>query len=477
MTNQPSDQHDLSPDPYRPQSLDQTDHHTPEIHEDKVFVDGLMACIERDDPDAVYAYLKPYDAPEVADLMEVLNSSDRRNLIRLLGEKIDPEVLSEIEGSAQDDLYDQMPNDQIADAVSEMEVDDAVYVLEELDEQDRTEVLKALPTDDRVAIEENLSYPDDSAGRMMQRDMVALPEFWTVGQAIDLLRDPETDLPDDFYDVFVVSPIHQPIGTVSLAKIMRSKREIALSSIMNEAPNTIKASADQEDVAYQFTKYHLISAAVVDDNNRLVGMITVDDVVDVIGEEAEEDILALAGVGEESMGDSVLSITRDRFKWLFVNLLTAILASLVIGIYEDTIEKLVALAVLMPIVASMGGNAATQTMTVTVRAIATREISSANVSRSILREFKVAVLNGILLSILSGMVAVLWFGDMILGAVFLAAMIFNLIVAGLCGILVPLALEKLKQDPAIASSVFVTTITDVVGFFAFLGLASVVLPL
>ncbi|WND02568.1 magnesium transporter [Temperatibacter marinus] len=447
-----------------------------ELHQDKDFIDELVAHIESDSPDNVFNFLEPYNAADVADLMEVLSYKERRDLIRLLGEKLDPEVLSEIEGSAQDDLYDQLSNEQIADAVTDMEIDDAVYVIEELDEEDRSEVLSALPHDDREAIKESLSYPEDSAGRMMQKDLVALPEFWSVGQAIDLLRDQSSDLPEDFYDVFVVSPIHHPVGKVSLAKIMRARRSTKIQSIMEQDPPTVNVMADQEEVAYRFTKYHLISAAVTDENNRLVGMITVDDVVDVIEEEAEEDILALAGVGEESMGDSVFSISKDRFKWLFVNLLTAILASLVIGLYEQTIEKLVALAVLMPIVASMGGNAATQTMTVTVRALATKEISPANASRSVWKEFKVAMINGIFLSLISGGVAVLWFGNPLLGSVFAAAMIFNLMCAGLCGILIPLSIDKLGQDPAIASSVFVTTITDVIGFFAFLGLATVVLP-
>lgn len=447
-----------------------------ELHQNKNFLEELTAVIRSSDPDAVYLFLKPYNAAEVADLMEALEPRDRRGLISLLGEKLDPEVLAEIEGSAQDDLYEQLPNEQIADAVTEMETDDAVYVLEELDEEDRTEVLKALPSDDRVAIEEILNYPEDSAGRMMQRDLVSLPEYWTVGQAIDLLRDETADLPDDFYDIFIVSPLHYPIGKVSVSKIMRSKREILLSAIMDVDPPTVNVMADQEEVAYRFTKYHLISAAVTDENNRLVGMVTVDDVVDVIGEEAEEDILALAGVGEQSMGDSVLSISKDRFKWLSVNMLTAILASLVIGFYDGTIEQLVALAVLMPIVASMGGNAATQTMTVTVRALATKELSPANARRSVFRELKVATLNGITLSLVSALVAYIWFANPLLSAVFAVAMIFNLICAGLCGILIPLVLDRAGQDPAIASSVFVTTITDVVGFFAFLGLATAIIP-
>lgn len=447
-----------------------------DVHLDKDFVQTLQYALRKDDETKVLELLEEVHAADVADILEVLSSGQRAKLIALIGANFPPEVLSEIEGEAQDDLYEQLPNEQIAEAVTEMETDDAVYVLEELDDKDREEVLEQLPTDDRVAIEESLSYPEDSAGRLMQRDLFAIPEFWTVGQTIDYLRSDSEDIPDDFYDVFIVDPTHKPIGSLPLSRILRTERGRTIADIMRRDIFKIEAMADQEEVAYQFSKYHLISASVVDDAGRLVGVITVDDVVDVIGEEAEEDILALGGVRDESgLNESFIEITRGRFTWLFVNLLTAILASAVIGMFEATIEQMVALAVLMPIVASMGGNAGTQTMTVSVRAIATKELSSANAVRVLIREFTAAGVNGTALAIVSGLVAWFWFDSVMLGGVFAAAMIFNMVVAGLCGLLVPMGLYKLDIDPAISSSVFVTTITDVVGFFAFLGMAALFL--
>jgi magnesium transporter len=336
--------------------------------------------------------------------------------------------------------------------------------------------MQALTDDDRAAIEENLSYPEDSAGRLMQRELVALPEFWTIGQTIDYLRSDNEAIPDDFYDIFIVDPSHRPVGTVPVSRLMRSKRPMAISEIMDDDPYLIDVHADQEEAAYQFTKYHLISSGVVDATGRLVGVITVDDIVDVIDEEAKEDILALAGVREESdLNESFFEITRGRFTWLLINLGTAILASTVIGFFDATIDQMVALAVLMPIVASMGGNAGTQTMTVAVRAIATREISSTNALRVITREMMAAALNGMILALVSGVVAYVWFDDFVLAGIFSAAMVVNIFVAGFSGMAIPMTLNKLNIDPAISSSVFVTTITDIVGFFAFLGLAAAVL--
>lgn len=456
--------------------VDQVDVPQTDVHLSKEYVQSLQRALKNEDEAAILDMLKELHAADVADILEVLSSGQRVRLIDLIGENFDPEVLSEIEGEAQDDLYEHMPNDQIADAVTELETDDAVYIIEELDDEDREEVMRKLAADDRVAIEESLSYPEDSAGRLMQRDLVAVPEFWTVGQTIDYLRSDNPDIPADFYDVFVVDPAHHLVGVVPLSRVMRTNRPTPISEVMDPEPYFVDAKADQEEVAYQFTKYHLISAAVVDEGQRLVGVITVDDVVDVIEEEAEEDILALAGVSEESgMNESFVEITKGRFTWLFVNLGTAILASIVIGLFEATIEQMVALAVLMPIVASMGGNAGTQTMTVAVRALATKELSSTNALRVVNREVLAALLNGVLLAAVAGVVAVLWFDSVTLGGVFAAAMVFNIFVAGLFGLLVPMALHKLEVDPAISSSVFVTTITDVVGFFVFLGLAAVFL--
>lgn len=447
-----------------------------EVHQDREFIQQITQAVRDQDAEQAFSLVEDLHAADVADLLEVMSSPQRMGFIGLLGERLDPDVLIEVEGAAQDDLYEYMPNDQIADAVTELEADDAVYVLEELDEVDREEVLRSLAADDRVAIEESLSYPEESAGRLMSRDFVALPEFWTVGQTIDFLRSEDEDIPDDFYDVFVVDPSHKPIGTVPLSRVMRTHRPVTIGEIMEKVPHTVEVGADQEEVAYQFSKYHLISAAVVDQNQRLVGVVTVDDVVEVIGDEAQEDILALAGVSEGSgVNENFREMTKDRFAWLFVNLGTAILASVVIGLFDATIEQMVALAVLMPIVASMGGNAGTQTMTVAVRAIATKELSATNALRVVNREMMAATVNGSVLALFSGMVAWLWFGSLLLGTVFAVAMIVNIIIAGLSGVLIPLGLNKVGADPAIASSVFVTTITDIVGFFAFLGMAAVFL--
>lgn len=447
-----------------------------DVHLSRPFIDGLQDAMKSEDRDEVLSMFEELHAADVADILEVLPSAKRVRLIEFLGDKIDPDVLTEVEGEAQEELYEHLPNEQIADAVTELETDDAVYVIEELEASDREEVLQALASDDRAAIEENLSYPEDSAGRLMQRDLVALPEFWTVGQAIDFLRSDNNTIPKDFYDVFIVDPSHHPVGTLPVSRLMRSQRGITIADIMKVDPYLIDTTMDQEEAAYQFTKYHLISSGVVDGNGRLVGVITVDDVVDVIEEEAGEDILALAGVGEESgLNENFLEITRSRFAWLLINLGTAILASTVIGYFDATIEQMVALAVLMPIVASMGGNAGTQTMTVAVRAIATKELSSTNAFRVTMRELTAASLNGFALALVSALVAYLWFGGATLAIIFGVAMVVNIFVAGFSGMAVPMVLHKLEIDPAIASSVFVTTITDVVGFFAFLGMAAFIL--
>ncbi len=462
---------DVKPDPVS----DVSETPSRDVHLSREFVVCVHDAVRVKDAAAVHELVDELHAADFADLLEGLSSSYRKNLIAMLGDSLDPEVLHEIEGLAQDEIYNSIPNEQIAQAVSEMDTDDAVYVLDELDEGDQQEVLKALEAEDRAAIEEGLAYPVDTAGRLMQRDLVALPEFWTVGQAIDFLRDSDEEIAETFYEVFVVDAAYKPIGTLHLSTLLRAHRPDNLGDLMKSEQHLINAMEDQEDVAYNFTKYHLISAAVVNDEGRLVGMITVDDVVDVIEEEVEEDIMALAGVHESGLNESIFDMTKSRFVWLFVNLLTAVLASTVISLFEVSIEKMVALAVLMPIVASMGGNAGTQTMTVAVRAIATKELNVNNAWRTLHNEFMVSVLNGSILAIFAGIVAWLWFENVTLGIVFSSAMIFNLIIAGLSGLLVPLMLDRIGVDPAVSSSVFVTTITDVVGFFAFLGLAAIVL--
>lgn len=462
----------------QPLDTDEAPYEVPntDLHLSKEFVSELQNAIKTDDKACVQQLLEEAHAADVADVLEVLPAAQRVKLIELIGDKLEPEVLAEIEGEAQDDLYEHMPNEQIAEAVTELETDDAIYIIEELEDEDREEVMQALDHDDRAAIEQNLGYPEESAGRLMQRELVALPQFWTVGQTIDFLRSEDEKIPEDFYDVFVVDPAYKPVGTVSLSRLMRSARARQLGDIMREELHLVDVMADQEEAAYQFTKYHLISAGVVAESGRLVGMITVDDVVDVIEEEAEEDILALAGVVEGSgLNENFMEMARNRFIWLFVNMGTAILASAVIGLFDATLEQMIALAVLMPIVASMGGNAGTQTMTVAVRAIATKEISSTNSVRAIMRELSAAGVNGLGLALVAALVAFIWFGDGKLALIFAVAMVVNILVAGLSGMLVPMSLHKLNIDPAIASSVFVTTITDVVGFFAFLGFAAVFL--
>lgn len=445
---------------------------TGEQHLDRAFMDSLRASLADDNQSELEGYLTDLQVEDLADVFEILSVYERKTLARAIGERVDPELLSALEGEAFDQFVDTLDSEQIAEAVGELEIDDAVEVLEEMDDAVREEVLEALDDEDRAPLERSLGYPEDSAGRLMQTGVVALPQFWTVGQTIDYLRSDDGDIPSDFYDIIVVDPVHKPIGTIAVSRLMRAGRPTILADLMAADPMVIDVMSDQEEVAYQFTKYHLISASVVDETGRLLGIITVDDVVDVIDEEAEEDILALAGVGESSLGESFNETVKARLIWLSANLATAILASLIIGMFDYAIDQLVALAILMPIVASMGGNAGTQTMTVTVRALATRELSSVNAGRVLGREIMMALLNGLVLGAASGVAAYLWFGNLTLGLIFGAAMVFNMLTAALSGVLLPLGLSRAGIDPAVASSVFVTTITDVVGFFVFLGGAS-----
>ena len=439
------------------------------------FVNRVMKALDRGDATIVCELVAPLRPADQAELLELVRPDELRLLVQMLGNDLDPEVLSELEEAVRDDVIELMAPKDIAAAIQEMDSDDAVYVLEDMDEDEQREVLDQMEPHEREVIERTLEYPEDSAGRIMQRELVAVPPFWDVGQTIDFMRD-AGDLPDDFYEIFVVDPSYQPVGTVPLSRLLRTKRPVTIADIMDDEQTLISVSMDREDVARLFEKYDLISAAVVDENDRLVGVVTVDDIVEIIAEEASEDIRRLGGiVSEESVSDTVMETTRNRFSWLFVNLLTAILASLVIAIFDGTIEQMVALAVLMPIVASMGGNAGTQTMTVAVRALATRDLVPLNTGRIVTREVMVGLLNGIVFAVLMGTAGGLWFQDFLLGGVLAAAMIINMVLAGLAGILVPLALDRFGADPAIASSVFVTTVTDVVGFFAFLGLAGLVL--
>lgn len=454
-----------------------TDNTVIDQHEDGLkpgFILSVVDAVDRGNGPAVRRLLKDLRPADLAELMEVMRPQDLRPLVEMLGADFNKEVLSELDEAIRDDIIAMLEPEDLAAAVQEMDSDDAVYVLEDMDEREQREVLNQIPAEDRAALEQSLDYPEDSAGRMMQRKLVAVPPFWDVGQTIDYMREAQ-ELPDEFYEIFVVDPAYRPLGTVALAKIMRTKRPVKVSDIMAEEQSLIPVTMDREHVALQFTKYDLISAAVVDENDRLVGVITVDDIVEVISDEADEDILRLGGVGEESISDTVVETTQSRFSWLFVNLLTAILASGVIAFFGGTIEEMVALAILMPIVASMGGNAGTQTMTVAVRALATRDLVPLNASRVMTREVLVGFLNGLIFAVLMGIVGGLWFQNVELGLVLASAMIINMVVAGFAGIAIPLGLDRAGVDPAIASGVFLTTVTDVVGFFVFLGLAALVL--
>ncbi len=407
---------------------------------------------------------------ELGDLLEAINAPQRQALVALLGDDFDFASLTEVDEAIRLEIIESLPNARIAEALGDLDSDDAVYILEDLDEEDQLEILAALPFTERVRLRRSLDYPEDTAGRRMQTEFVAVPPFWTVGQTIDYMRD-EENLPDSFSQIFVIDPTFKLLGAVDLDRILRTKRQTRIEDVMDETRYRIDAEMDQEEAAQLFEQYDLLSAAVVDENERLVGVLTIDDVVDVIHEEADEDIKRLGGVGDEELSDNILSTVRSRFSWLLINLATAILASAVISMFDATIEQMVALAVLMPIVASMGGNAGTQTMTVTVRALATRDIDIYNAGRIIRREAAVGLINGLLFAAIIGVVAGLWFASPGLGGIIAAAMVVNMLAAALAGILLPLLLDKVGADPAISSAVFVTTVTDVVGFFAFLGLA------
>ena len=413
--------------------------------------------------------LKKMHPADLADILSFVQTEDRKTIIDLLGHDFNPEILSEIDESIRDEIIEILPSEFVSKAISKLETDDAVHVLEDLQDSKKRIILETVPKKERV--EEGLNYPEDSAGRRMQHEFVAIPSFWNVGQTIDHLRETR-DLPIDFLEVFIVDVNFHPIGTVPVSKILRTPRSNLMKNIMKESKILVTANMDQEEVGYIFEQYGLVSAGVVDSTSRLVGMITADDIVWVMKEEAEEDIYRLGGVGEESLSGSIIDSTKKRFVWLFLNLGTAIIASLVIGLFDGTIEEMVALAILMPIVASMGGNAGTQTLTVTVRAIATRELLNVNASRIITKEFLIGILNGCLFAVIVGFVAFVWFSNVTLSLVIGGAMVINMIVAALSGIIIPIILNKMKFDPALASSVFVTTVTDVIGFFSFLGLAS-----
>jgi magnesium transporter len=436
------------------------------------FVDRVLDAVEAGDDAVARELVQPLHPADVADLIELARGDEREGLVKALAGIISPHVLAELNDFVREDLIDEMEPQQVADLAGQMETDDAVALIEDLDRDEQQAVLEKMEPDDRAAVEEALSYPEESAGRLMQRDLCAVPEHWKVGQVIDYLRS-EDDLPTDFWEVFVVSPDHHPVGTCKLSTILRSPRTTLVSDIMAREQTLIPVDLDQEDVALRFQKYALVSAAVIDGAGRLVGMITVDDVIHIIQEEASEDVLLLAGVGDEGDINEPIQLTvRRRLFWLVVNLGTAMVAASVVSLFQGEIGKYAVLAVLMPIVAGMGGNAGTQTLAVAVRALATNQLTESNTVRAFARELKIAIANGTSLGILIGTGVALIFGNPKLGLVMGAAMVINNLAAGLGGILVPVTLDRLKIDPAVSSAVFVTTITDVTGFFSFLGLAS-----
>jgi magnesium transporter len=435
------------------------------------FLNRVTTAIAEGDTETLKQNVGELHQSEVGDLLETLSPDQRLALVELMGADFDFSALTEVDEAIRLDIVENLPNEQIAQAVQELDSDDAVYILEDLDQEDQDEILAQLPFTERIRLRRSLDYPEDSAGRRMQTEFVAVPPFWTVGQTIDYMRE-DSNLPESFSQIFVIDPTFRLLGTVDLDRILRTKRAVKIEEIMHETRHAIPATMDQEEAAHEFEQYDLLSAAVVDENDRLVGVLTIDDVVDVIQEEAEEDLMRLGGVGDEELSDSVLATSRSRIPWLMVNLFMAFLAASVIGLFDGTIQQIVALAVLMPIVAGMGGNAGSQTMTVTVRALATRDLDIYNAGRIIRREIGVGLINGIIFATLIGIVAGFWFSDPNLGGIIAVAMVINLLVAALAGILVPLLLDKAGADPAVSSAVFVTTITDVVGFFAFLGLAT-----
>ena len=477
MTNQPPDHHfarqpaeiiSAEPDAQGPDDM---------LREHPERVAAVREALEAGDVARVRDVVLPLHYADLADLIEALGHDERLALLDSIRGELDPDVLPMLEDAVRDEVVEHLGPQEVAAALGELDTDDAIEVVQTLDDEAREEVLDAVSADERAVLEEGLTYPEDSAGRLMQRELVSVPVAWNVGQTIDHLRAvaerDDEDLPDEFYDIYVVDERSRLVGRVSLSRILRSKRSMELAELADTELRSVPVTMDQEEVALLFRQYGLASAPVVSAGNRLVGVITVDDIVDIIHEEAEEDILLLGGVSEGDLYEAAVDTAKSRFPWLAVNLATALLVANVIGLFEATIEKVVALAVLMPIVASMGGNAGTQTMTVAVRALATKELSVANGLRIFWKEGIVGGVNGMIFALVIGLVAWAWFGDPWIGLVIAAAMTINLLVAGLAGVAIPLALDRGGVDPAVASPVFLTTLTDVVGFSAFLGLATI----
>ena len=437
----------------------------------KEFISTFTQNIESGNVEFINQTLKDLHEADVANLIENLNPDIRNKLIEIESFNIDPEIFIELNESIQSEVLQLLSIDSLIKIIRRLESDNAIKILENLSKEVKEKVLEKLPPKDKFLLQEGLSYPEDSAARIMQREFTAVPSNWTVGQTIDYLRE-DKDLPEEFLEIFIVDNDFKPIGTVPSSRVLRTSRDLKMNSIMREMPVLISVNMDKEEVGLTFENYNLVSAGVVNKENKLVGMITADDVVTVVQEEAEEDALRLAGVGDEEITDSVMLKTKRRFNWLLLNLFTALLATWVISFFGASIEQMVALAFLMPIVASMGGNAGMQTLAVTIRAIATKELSKSNFNRVVVKEFLIGILNGIIFAIITAIIVQLWFKELNLSLLIGISMILNMIVAGLFGILVPVSLKKLNIDPALASSVFVTTITDVIGFLSFLGLGS-----
>lgn len=438
-------------------------------------IEEILEALHSGYDDAVVHSIGELSATEAADLLEKISEEERTLLLTQHAAAFSPETYSELDDELQSQMLSKMPPKYVAAIISELDSDDALSLIENLDEDSRKEVIRNLSASARIALTEGLNYPEYSAGRLMQREYVAIPQFWTVGKTIDYLRAASDDLPDYFYDIFVVTPTYKVVGEIPLSRLIRARRSEKIDHLKLEDTHPVPANMNQEEVAQMFMREDITSAPVVDDEERLIGMITIDDVVDVIDEEAEEDLFKMSGVGESDLYRAVVSTASSRFRWLFINLFTALMAATVISFFSATIEQLVALAVLMPIVAGMGGNAGTQALAVAVRSLATNELSRVNERRVVLKEVGVGAINGIIFAVLIGTTAGLWFHNPMLGCVIGAAMIINLITAGFFGAFIPIVLDRIGADPAVASSVFLTTMTDIVGFFAFLGLATIFL--
>ena len=437
----------------------------------KEYIKVIVEKIQNNDVDFLTNSFREMHPADAADIIEHLNNDDRENLIKLNKFKINPEIFVELNENLQSEIVKILSSESIIFILKNLESDDAIKILENIEEKDKNQILSSLPPKDRFILLESLSYPEDSAARIMQREFTAIPSNWSVGQTIDYLRE-NKDLPDQFLEIYIIDNEFKPLGTVPASKVLRTSRETKMLEIMLKSQVTIPVEMDREEVGRLFENYNLNSAAAIDKNGKLVGMITSDDILTVLKEEAEEDTLRLAGVGDEEITDGVIKKTQRRFNWLLLNLFTAFLATWVISKFGATIEQMVALAFLMPIVASMGGNAGMQTLAVTIRGIATNDLTDSNFLKIVLKEFNIGVLNGIIFAIISALIVQLWFKDYVLSIIISVSMILNMIVAGLFGILIPVTLKKFNIDPAIASSVFVTTITDVIGFLSFLGIGA-----